>query len=50
MGIRRNIIIPVIVALGTVVSTLTVSAAPATSSAPVVAVASHVKPLFTYQG
>lgn len=50
MGIRRTIIIPVMLALGTVASAVTVSAVPAASSAPVVAVASHVRPQFTYDG
>ena len=50
MGIKRTIIIPVMLALGTVASTVTVSAAHAASSAPVVAVASHVRPQFTYYG
>ena len=50
IGIKRTIIIPVMLALGTVASTVTVSAAPAASSAPVVAVASHVRPQFTYDG
>ena len=50
MGIKRTIIIPVMLALGTVASTVTVAAVPAASSAPVVAVASHMSPQFTYQG
>ena len=50
MGIRRRIVIPVILALGTVASTVTVAAVPAASSAPVVAVASHMSPQFTYDG
>ena len=50
MSIRRTIIIPVILALGTVASTVTVSALPAASSAPAVAAASHMSPQFTYRG
>jgi hypothetical protein len=50
MGIRRRIVIPVILALGTVASAVTVSAVPAASSASVVAAASHVRPQFSYEG
>lgn len=54
MGIRRRIVIPVILALGTAASSLAVSAAPVAgaqaSSAPVVAVASHMRPAIFYEG
>ena len=50
MGIRRRIVIPVILALGTAASTLAVSVAPAASSAPAVAMASQMHPSFYYEG
>ena len=54
MGIRRRIVIPVILALGTAASSLAVSAVPLAaaqaSSAPAVAVASRVHPAILYQG
>ena len=54
MGIRRRIVIPVILALGTAASSLAVSAAPLAaaqaSSAPAVAVASHMSPAYFYHG
>jgi hypothetical protein len=54
MGIRRRIVIPVILALGTAASSLAVSAVPVAgaqaSSAPAVAVASHVRPDYFYEG
>lgn len=54
MGIRRRIVIPVILALGTAGSSLAVSAVPVAgaqaSSASVVAVASHMKPALFYHG
>ena len=54
MGIRRRIVVPVILALGTAASSLAVSAVPLAaaqvSSAPAVAVASHMSPDFLYYG
>jgi hypothetical protein len=54
MGIRRRIVIPVILALGTAASSLAVSAVSVAgaqaSSAAVVAVASHASPDFFYHG
>jgi len=54
MGMRRRIVIPVILALGTAASSLAVSAMPLAaaqaSSAPAVAVASHMSPDFFYRG
>lgn len=54
MGIRRRIVIPVILALGTAASSLAVSALPLpaiqASSAPVAAAASHMSPDFYYYG
>jgi len=54
MGIRRRIVIPVILALGTAASSLAVSAVPLAavqaSSTPAVAVGSHISPQFEYEG
>jgi hypothetical protein len=54
MGIRRRIVIPVILALGTAASSLAVSALPLAatqaSSAPAVAMASHVRPDYLLYG
>ena len=54
MGIRRRIVIPVILALGAAASSLAVSAVPLAaaqaSSAPAVAVASHMSPAILYWG
>ena len=50
MGIRRNVVVPVVLALGTAASTLAVTVAPAVatqaSSVQVVA----MSPQFTYHG
>ena len=54
MGIRRRIVLPVILALGTAASSLAVTAVPLAavqaSGTPAVAVASQVKPDFYYHG
>jgi hypothetical protein len=54
MGIRRRIVIPVILALGTAASSLAVSAAPVAGaqapSAPAVAVASQMRPAVFFEG
>ncbi len=54
MNIRRRIVIPIILAIGTAASSLAVSAVPLTavqaSSTPAVAVASHMRPDFYYEG
>ena len=54
MGIRRRIVVPVILALGAAASSLAVSAVPIAatqaSSAPAVAVASHSSPAILYHG
>ena len=54
MGIRRRIVIPVILALGTAASSLAVTAVPLAavqaSSAPAVAVAAHVRPDILFYG
>ncbi len=54
MGIRRRIVIPIILALGTAASALAVSGVPLTavqaSSTPAVAVASHMSPDYFYEG
>ncbi len=54
MGIRRRIIVPVILALGAAASSLAVSAVPLAgaqaSSVPAVAMASHVSPDYYLYG
>ena len=54
MGIRRRIVIPVILALGTAASSLAVSAVPLAadqaSSTPAVAVASQMRPAVFFEG
>ena len=51
MGIKRTIIIPVILALGTAASSVTARGRGARGvQRPVVAVASHMSPSLLYQG
>ena len=54
MGIRRRIVVPVILALGAAASSLAVSSVPLAaaqaSSTPAAAVATHTSPAICYEG